>query len=194
MSYCRFNSIGFCLTVMTMLNGCNTHQDDRQPIISAITNKSSANCLTKDSAGMTKEIVGCDIGGKMILTSPTDNLSYVLYRKNDRKHLNPVLCTLPAQAADALTRIRKVNAVIPLAKGGLTAGGEKQDNTTVISLNKDDDMSPSLYVLSSNFALCMSYGSNAIDEKTFAQLLSKTLDNAAGRAKQTDAVSGNNKK
>jgi len=94
-----------------------------------------------------------------------------------------VLCTLPARAAEALTQIRKGNIAVPIPKGTITAGGEKQDNSNIILLNKDDEMSPSFYVLSSNFALCMSYGSNAINENDFAKLFSKISDNAVSNVK-----------
>jgi len=94
-----------------------------------------------------------------------------------------VLCTLPAQAAEALTQIRKGNIAVPLPKGTITASGEKQDNSNVILCNNDNEMSPLLYILSSNFVLCMSYGSNAINENDFAKLFSMTLDNTVSNEK-----------
>lgn len=48
----------------------------------------------------------------------------------------------------------------------------------MVVLNKDDEMSSALFVLSSSFSLCMAYGSNAIDQNAYAQLFSKILDNA----------------
>lgn len=164
------------------LSACK-NTEEKKSSITAITNKSSPNCLYTGSNGETKYITDCKLQGKLILTSPTDNLSYVLYRKDDTNYQHPVLCTLPAQAAEALTQIRKGNIAVPIPKGTITAGGEKQDNSNIILLNKDDEMSPSLYVLSSNFALCMSYGSNAINENDFAKLFSKILDNAVSNVK-----------
>ncbi|HCB0645332.1 TPA: hypothetical protein MYL57_005427 [Klebsiella variicola subsp. variicola] len=173
----KTNKVSIIFFSILLLSGCKNSQYEETEI-QAITNKSSSNCLHRDENGKSKPIYNCEIEGKLILTSPAKNLSYVLYRKSDTDRKYPVVCTLPAQAAEALTRIRKVNFTIPISKSSATAGGEKQDNSSIALLNKDDDMSPSLYVLSANFALCMSYGSNAIDDVAFKQLISKSLDNA----------------
>ncbi len=179
----QINIFTTVLLSLFLLNACK-NTEEKKSSITAITNKSSPNCLYTSSDGETKVISDCKLQGKLILTSPTDNLSYVLYRKDDPNYQHPVLCTLPAQAAEALTQIRKGNIAVPIPKGTITAGAEKQDNSNIILLNKDDEMSPSLYVLSSNFALCMSYGSNAINEIDFAKLFAKILDNAVISAKK----------
>lgn len=173
----KTNKIIFIFFSILIFSGCKNNQYEETEI-RAITNRSSPNCLHRDENGKSKSIDNCEVQGKLILTSPAKNLSYILYRRSDTNHMYPVVCTLPAQVAEALTRIRKVNVTIPISKSSATVGGEKQDNSSIALLNKDDDMSPSLYILSANFALCMSYGSNAIDDIAFKQLISKSLDNA----------------
>lgn len=171
------------LPILISINGCS-NVEKKGPDFLAITNQPSVNCNYKDSSGTIHPIAGCQVQGKLILTNPTDNLSYVLYRKGDSGHSYPVLCTLPAQAAEALTKIRKAEATISIPKVPITGKGESQDNSSIVVLNKDDDMSSALYVLSSSFSLCMAYASNAINEESYEKAFMKILDNAV-KGKET---------
>lgn len=162
-----------------LLSGC-TSEAPKETDILAITNQASYNCDDyKDANGILHHRdSNCRVQGKLILTNPMKNLSYVLYRKGDTAHFEPVLCTLPSQAAEALKKIRNTEATITVPKVSITGKRDTQDTSDVVVLNKDDEMSSALFVLSSSFSLCMAYGSNAIDQDAYAQLFSKILDNA----------------
>lgn len=182
--------LAFIVLVNLTLSGCSSEEPKDTDIL-AITNQASYNCDDyKDANGVLHQRdSNCRVQGKLILTNPMKNLSYVLYRKDDTAHFEPVLCTLPSQAAEALKKIRNTEATVTVPKVSITGKRDTQDTSDVVVLNKDDEMSAALFVLSSGFALCMAYGSNAIDQNTYTQLFSKILDNAIkGKGAEVNAI------
>jgi hypothetical protein len=146
----------FIALTSLILNGCASEAPKETDIL-AITNQASYNCDDyKDANGVLHQRdSNCRVQGKLILTNPTKNLSYVLYRKGDAAHFEPVLCTLPSQAAEALKKIRNTEATVTVPKVSITGKRDAQDTSDVVVLNKDDEMSAALFVLSSSFSLCM---------------------------------------
>ncbi|MBN3753253.1 hypothetical protein G3N95_09875 [Paraburkholderia sp. Tr-20389] len=162
------------------LSGCgtggNTTASD-PPTFAVITNQSSYDCRKSDG---TRDDT-CKIEGKVLHNGPTANLSYILYKPSDKEHETPIVCTLPAAAADVIATGRSMSLTVPVSAAGAQAalgisGGTSQ---TAQLVNLNTGSQPALYILTSNFSLCMAYGFGAIDSTTYAASLTKVLADAA---------------
>lgn len=156
--------------VALALTACSTLHPSLNSQFAPITNASSYDCV--HSAPM----AGCKIEGKLVLTDPTRNLTYVLYRPEDTGKEHPVPCTLPAQAAEALGHSGSFGLSVPVGAASVGAKVGEAETSQVVPLG--NNAAPALYILAANFSLCLAYGFGAIDAPTYSQNMTKLIDNA----------------
>jgi hypothetical protein len=157
-----------CLIIASCLTGCSALHPSIRESFAAITNKASWDC--RDANG--SAVSGCEIEGKLILTDPVKNVTYVLYRPSDTSRSHPVPCTLPAQAASALSS----GGSLDLGYAGAKVGASQTHGEQITALGVN--VAPALYVLVANFSLCLAYGFGAIDEAVYSQDLSRVMEKA----------------
>jgi hypothetical protein len=132
----------------------------------------------------------CRVLGKLILTNPSDNVSFQLMRSDGQA----VLCASPAEAEKTLSttgslngafNVRSVAASAPVSMGGASSAAE---NAMVLqSLD-----GATHYIAVSIFSVCLAYASGIIEKQDAKALYEKIIDNAvviSGAAAMKQAAS-----
>lgn len=128
----------------------------------SITNKDAGDC--QDNG---KEIPGCRFMGKVILTKPTDNVSFQIFQKNDTL----VMCASPAEAAKSIS----TNSALTLALNAKVAGAPASQSASaaasatqaIVALHAAD--APTHYVATATYANCLAFASGMITANQAAE-------------------------
>ncbi len=166
------------ILIIVGVSGCGLIQTKSSinDSFAAITNAASYDCKSSDG----QPVPGCVIEGKLILTAPTQNITYILYRPEDNLKTQPIPCTLPAQAAEALATSSSIGLSVPVkvATGSAALSGTASESQTAQLISLGNNVAPALYVLTSNFSLCLAYGFGVLSAAEYATQLETAIEAA----------------
>ncbi len=122
----------------------------------SITNKDAADCM--DDSG--KPIEGCRFLGKVILTKPTDNVSFQIFQKDG----SLVMCASPAEAAKSTSTTAELglalNAKVAGAPASQAASASASATQAIVALQAAD--APTHFVATATYANCLAYASGML--------------------------------
>ena len=171
-----------------VLSGCSVLQspyDERQTFrrgerpsysIGQMTNQNSGDCEDADK--------NCVVFSKLVLTKPSDNLSFQIIRRSKdsrgRTIEEVVTCVSPAEAGKTVSTSGTLSTSIPARVGGAAASASaaaSSATTEALVVLKSIDAA-SQYVAIASFANCLAYAGGMYDAAAASRLQEKIFDNA----------------
>lgn len=146
--------------------------------IEQLTTGNNGDC-TAEGGGVDK---GCVRFGKVTLTPPGANLSFLIYKYNQQGTLSDIYtCASPAEVATTLSSSGAGNIQVPVSAAGASAavalgGSETSTQTATLTLSTDV---ATHYIAAASFYTCLGVASNYIQPNDAAALEKEIIEKAA---------------